>query len=190
MLGLTKAIPAFHKGDWRTRLIIVAQILIGVVAVVGLLGMMTLHPYLLLSFATLQGLLVLGVALFAVAAIFAQRAFVPEDYEAGEIIFNEGEPGRHLYVISSGTVEVLMKGPDGVLRLIKELGPGDHFGEMALLGNVPRNATVRTKTRVEVVKMGRSSFAAIYTSLPGVKEHFSGVMESRLKEFQEGKRRP
>lgn len=190
MLGVTKAIPALLRGDWRSRLILVAQILIGVVAVVGLLGMTTLHPYLLLGFATLQGLLVLGVVLFAVAAIFAQRALVPEEYGAGAIIFSEGEPGRHLYVIRSGTVEVLMKGPDGAPRLIKELGPGDHFGEMALLGNVPRNATIRTKTTVKVVKTGRNNFAALYTSLPGVKEHFSSVMESRLKEFQEGKRRP
>jgi len=190
MVGLRSAIPGLRRGDWQTKLILVAQILIGVVAVLGVLGMTTLHPYLLLGFATLQGLLVLGVVLFAVAAIFAQRAFVHEEYGAGQIIFNEGETGRHLYVVSSGTVEVLMKGPDGAPRLVKELGPGDHFGEMALLGNVPRNATIRTKTAVDVVKMGRNSFAAIYTSLPGVKEHFSSVMESRLKELQEGQRRP
>jgi CRP-like cAMP-binding protein len=169
-----------RMGDWRSKLIAIAQSAIGLVALVGIVGMTTLHPFWLLGFAALQGLIILGVVLFVMVAIFAQRALVDEEYDAGEVIFEEGEPGRHVYVIRSGMVEVIKKGPDGSPEVIKRLGPGDHFGEMALLGNVPRNATIRTVSAVQVWKMGRSSFAALYTSLPGVKDHFSKVMESRL----------
>jgi CRP-like cAMP-binding protein len=55
---------------------------------------------------------------------------------------------------------------------------------MALLGNVPRNATIRTVTRVQALKMARGSFAALYTSLPGFNEQFNRVMEARLKELR------
>lgn len=174
---------SLRAGDWRSRLIALAQIAIGVTAAVGIAGMLTLHPFWLLGFTAVQGLLVLGVVLFAVVAIFAQRALVPETYAAGAVIFEEGQPGRHLYVIRSGTVDVLKKRASGP-EVIKRLGPGDHFGEMALLGNVPRNATIRAVTDVEVYKMDRSGFAALYTTLPGVKEHFTKIVEARRDELQ------
>lgn len=184
MLGRAwRVIPGLRTGDWRSKLIAIAQIVIGFVAVLGILGMLTRHPLLLLTFATVQGLIVLGIALFVVVAISAQRTMVLEEYEPGEVIFNEGEQGRHVYVIKSGAVEVLRKRPDGSQEVINRLGPGDHFGEMALLRNAPRNATIRTLTAVQVFKMGPSNFAALYTNLPGLREHFNKVMDARLRDL-------
>lgn len=182
-----KALPSLRMGDWRSKLIAVAQIAIGVVATLGLSGMLTLQPVLLLAFSMAQGLLVVGMALFVIVAIFAQRTMVLEEYDPGEMIFQEGDAGRHVYVIKSGTVEVLVRHGDGPPEVVKRLGPGDHFGEMALLRHAPRNATVRTVTAVHVFKMNPNNFVALYTNLPGLREHFNTVMESRLHDLEPSK---
>jgi hypothetical protein len=189
MRGLGWRVPGLLRGDWRSNLVAVAQIAIGVGALVGYVSMVTLHPFWLLAFTLVQGLILVGVVLFAIVVIFAQRALIEEEFEAGETIFEEGEEGKHVYVIKSGTVEVLRKSAEGTPEMIAQLGPGNHFGEMALLGKAPRNATTRAATAVEVLKMDRSSFAALYTMLPGVRQEFSQAMESRLKELRGLKRR-
>ncbi|MFQ5944961.1 MAG: cyclic nucleotide-binding domain-containing protein, partial [Anaerolineae bacterium] len=130
-----------------------------------------------------QGLIILGVVLFVVVAIFAQRTMVLEQFGPDQVIFHEGDEGRHVYVIKSGAVEVLLKRPDGSREVLNRLGPGDHFGEMALLRHAPRNATIRTATAAEVFKMTPSSFVALYTNLPGLRDHFNTVMEARLREL-------
>ncbi len=189
MTGPRHLMARLIMGDWRSKLIAIAQVFVGFSALIGLIAMITRHPFWLLGFTAIQGLIVLGVVLFVVVAIFAQRSLVEEDFEAGTGIFREGDAGRDLYVIKSGTVEVLMKAPDGSQQVINQLGPGDHFGEMALLGNVPRNATIRTVGAVAILRMPRGSFATLYTSLPGLKDHFNKVMESRLRELETFKRR-
>ena len=107
-----KALPGL-RGDWRSKLIAIAQVAVGFVALLSLFGMLTRDPLLLLAFTAAQGLLLLGVILFVVVAIFAQRTMVLEQFGPGEVIFREGDPGRHVYVIRTGNVEVLAKRPDG-----------------------------------------------------------------------------
>jgi len=179
-----KALPGLRTGDWRSKLIALSQIAIGCVALLSLLGMLTRAPLLLLGFTAAQGLILLGVVLFAVVAIFAQRTMVLEEFGSGEVIFQEGDKGRHVYVIKSGTVEVLMGRPDGSQEVVRRLGPGEAFGEMALLRNAPRSATIRTVTAAQVFKMSPSNFLALYTNLPGLREHFNQIMESRLRKFE------
>ena len=175
--------PVVGTGDWRSKLISLAQFSVAIVAVVSVVSMITLNPFWLLTFTVVQGLLFLALALYVVVVIFAQRALVEEDFETGEIIFREGEIGQHLYVIKSGQVEILTSA-GGKLERIKELGAGDHFGEMALLGDHPRTATVRTLSPVVLLKMARGPFAALYTSLPGVQAHFKEVWQARLEELR------
>lgn len=90
-----------------------------------------------------------------------------EEFGPGEVIFREGDQGRHVYVIKSGTVEVLVKRPDGSQEVIRRLGSGDHFGEMALLRKAPRSATVRTVTPVQVFKMAP---ATSWPSIPACQD--------------------
>ena len=184
MFARFRVIPRIARGDWRAKVISLAQICVGIVAVFGFLGFVLKWPLLILGFASLLGLAAVGVVLFAVAAIFAQRTLVEEDYAQGETIFTQGDPGRHVYVIKTGNVEVVHTKPGGLSEVLKVLGPGDHFGEMALIGKGPRNATIRTVTPVRVVKMSASDFAALYTTLPGVREQFTKVMETRLDELR------
>jgi hypothetical protein len=179
-----RILPGLGMGDWRSKLIAISQLTIGFVALLTLLAMVTRNPLLLLGFTAAQALILFGVVLFVVVAIFAQRTMVLEEFDSGEVIFSEGDQGRHVYVIKSGTVEVLTKRPDGSHDAINRLGPGEHFGEMALLRQAPRSATIRTVTPVEVFKMSPSNFMALYTSLPGLRDHFQKVMQSRLREFE------
>lgn len=66
--------------------------------------------------------------------------------KAGDIVFSEGQaPDKGMYFICYGTVEVKRNEPDGE-RVLAELSDGMVFGEMALINNAPRNATVTAKT--------------------------------------------
>jgi CRP-like cAMP-binding protein len=75
------------------------------------------------------------------------RAMLEErTFDAGTTVVREGEPGRELYIIEEGTAEVLKKAAGGQDVRIAELEPGAVFGEMALVGILPRAASVRAKT--------------------------------------------
>ena len=71
-------------------------------------------------------------------------------YEPGETLFNEGDAGDSVFMILSGRVEVLKRfGAEP--RVVRRLGPGEYFGEMALLGRHPRSATTRALTSLDAV---------------------------------------
>ena len=179
-----KVIRGVRRGDWRSRLIAVSQASIGLVALLWLATMLTLNPFLLLAFATAQGLIVVSVFLFAIVAIFAQRTLVLEEFGPGEEVVREGDLGRVVYIIKTGTADVLKKQPDGSQEAIKRLGPGDHFGEMALLRNAQRNATIRAVTPVEVFSMNPAGFFALYTHFPGMRDQIDKIMQDRLQDVR------
>jgi CRP/FNR family transcriptional regulator, cyclic AMP receptor protein len=179
------------RGDWPARLIGAAQLLIGLVALVGIAAVATLNPYLLLGFGAVQGLIIVGVILFVIVAMLSQRAMVLEEFRAGQVIFMEGDPGRHVYVIKSGTVEVVTKRPDGSSEVIDRLGPGDHFGDVALLRrNLPHRSTVRTVTDAHIFRISPSSLVQLYANLPEVREYLRQKEEPHLRRLQAVKKSP
>jgi len=101
-------------------------------------------------------------------------------YQPGDYIFHQGEPGNDFYIIEDGEVEVLVsKDNGGSEKLITVLGPGDFFGEMALVDNSPRNASIRAKTLVEVVVMGRNVFTQISSSLGPFRDYLAETIKER-----------
>jgi len=82
---------------------------------------------------------------------------VPE----GMVLIRQGDVGDRFYVIDSGTFEVLADG-----RLVNELTEADHFGEIALLHDVPRTATVRARSDGSVWALDREEFLATITGMP------------------------
>jgi hypothetical protein len=88
------------------------------------------------------------------------RDAVPEDVPSGEVVVRTGDPGSLFYVIGSGRVDVTVDG-----TLVRELGAGDWFGEIALLHDVPRTATVRALTDVSLWSLDRESFLSSVTSV-------------------------
>lgn len=104
-----------------------------------------------------------GIALFASvpkedrAALFA--AMFTFDYAPKEYIMRQGEEGRNFYIIVSGACVVTVTGEEGGVELEKSLGPGDTFGEVALLHGGVRSASVRAGSApVKVWVLGRATF--------------------------------
>lgn len=106
------------------------------------------------------------VPFFSVLAPFEleqlARAATWLEVEAGTDITVQGEPGRHFYVVSSGELAVTV---DGSLRP-HVLGPGDSFGEIALLRQVPRTATITASTEVRLLGLDADAFLAVVTGSP------------------------
>lgn len=82
-----------------------------------------------------------------------------EKYPPGEIIFHQGDEGDKFYLIREGQVEVLIDGPAG-LQLVRTLEKGNIFGEMSLLQDQPRSATLRTVDEVDLYVLSRDDFHA------------------------------
>jgi CRP-like cAMP-binding protein len=101
-----------------------------------------------------------GRELAQVAAI-AEQVEVPE----GEVLIREGEPGRDFFAIVEGSVE-LRKGN----RRIATLGAGDFVGEIALLTNAPRTATVRSSSPVSALRVTRQGFSTLLEASPRMRD--------------------
>jgi len=82
-------------------------------------------------------------------------------YEPGAIIVDEGTSGRELYVIAGGRADVLKRTADGGETKIAELGAGACFGEMALVGIMPRTATVRARSPLPALVLSYAGIAKL-----------------------------
>jgi NADH dehydrogenase len=92
-------------------------------------------------------------------------ALVLMRFAAGETIVREGEIASRFYVITAGEVEVLQN-EDGAERSLRRLGPGRHFGELALLNDSKRTASVRAVTDTTVLAIARQEFSSLVEHLP------------------------
>ncbi|MCZ7685156.1 MAG: cyclic nucleotide-binding domain-containing protein [Sandaracinaceae bacterium] len=83
--------------------------------------------------------------------------------DSGEVLFREGEAGDTMYVIQSGSVRISksVKGEDKTLAI---LGPGEFFGEMAILNAKPRNATAVVEDPAKVLVLGARTFEQMLVS--------------------------
>jgi MFS family permease len=102
------------------------------------------------------------------------RALRPVRFEPGDEIVRAGEAGDRFYVVTGGEAEVAAG--EGVVAL----GPGDSFGEIALLRGTPRTATVRARTAVEAYALDGAAFVSAVTSHAGSARAADGVIGSRL----------
>lgn len=103
-----------------------------------------------------------------------------EHFEPGKVIFHEGDRGHWLYIVLDGEVEVVRGGPEHAAIVVARLQRGDCFGEMALVSDMPRTATVRTCTPVNVVAIDREAFQTLFANLPPLRSFFERLIESRL----------
>jgi CRP/FNR family cyclic AMP-dependent transcriptional regulator len=75
----------------------------------------------------------------------------------GDVLFREGEKGKELFIIRSGTVIVSKHVKGRVEQVLARLGPGDFFGEMSLFDDQPRSATIQAETETIMYGLDRSS---------------------------------
>jgi NADH dehydrogenase len=90
---------------------------------------------------------------------------MPIRFAAGQEIIRQGEPGSRFYMISSGKVDVVRRSGNDE-QVLATLGPGQYFGEVALLKGSGRNATVRAVEDTTVLSIARKDFTALVESLP------------------------
>jgi CRP-like cAMP-binding protein len=107
------------------------------------------------------------------------RSLIPVRVEASREIVREGEPGDRFYIIESGEVEVLSDG-----RVINVEGPGEYFGEISLLRDVPRTATVRAQDDVELRALERDDFIAAVTGHAVSSEVADSIVATRLSSLR------
>ncbi len=95
------------------------------------------------------------------------RAVKEVTYQPDDRIVRQGDPGDRFFAIRSGQAAVEHELPSGLTREVARLGPGDCFGETALLENAPRSASVRALGEVTVAALSRADFEAVVASLGG-----------------------
>jgi CRP-like cAMP-binding protein len=82
----------------------------------------------------------------------AGRAF-PRRFAAGQVVFTEGEPSDHLYVVRSGRVRILVQSVHGEEMTLALLGPGDSMGELSMIDGRPRSASAEALSATELITL-------------------------------------
>lgn len=103
-----------------------------------------------------------------------------EHFGSGEIIFRQGDHGDRVYLLVNGEVDVVRE-ENGKEIVVARLCAGACFGEMALLSDAPRNASIRAVGEVDVLSVYRSDFRTLLEHLPGLREIFDNLMASRSR---------
>lgn len=99
---------------------------------------------------------------------------------AGKVAFRQGEIGREFVVIVDGTAEVTRDG-----HAVGTLGPGDHMGELSLLGDHPRNATVTATSDITAEVIDRRSFQTLLAESPNLTLNLLRATATRLSELDD-----
>ena len=122
--------------------------------------------------------LVDAVPMFAPLSIAAKeymaRRLVSVPVSAGDVVIRAGDPGDRFYIVADGEFDVLADGAD------RRMGGGDYFGEIALLRDVPRTATVRAVVDGQLYALERADFLAAVTSHSAARVAGEAVADERL----------
>jgi ATP-binding cassette subfamily B protein len=110
------------------------------------------------------------------ASEFVTERFVPE-----RAVVEEGDPGDKFYIIVRGEVVVTRKDESGEEQTLAVLQDGDYFGEIALLKDVPRTATVRAKAESVFLSLSRTSFSNLLERAPHVREALEKEYMARIR---------
>src|ERR1700682_1484457 len=86
--------------------------------------------------------------------------FLEKAYYPGEFVFHEGDPGRALFVVVEGTVEIIQESPRGE-HVVRTLVAGDAFGELALIDESPRSGSARIGEQARLLILYKSDFDAL-----------------------------
>ena len=116
----------------------------------------------------------------------AQTKLEPESgiqnqhFEAGDVVFQQGDLGDSVYVIEEGECDVLQEEGDGSQKLLATLTPGDYFGEMAVLSDKSRNATIQARSAMNVLIIPKGDFDKLRHSVPAFGEIFRALAKKRV----------
>ncbi len=106
-------------------------------------------------------------------------------FARGEVIFHEADPGDSLHLIAKGRVAIRVTTPVGEVATLAVLGPGDFFGELALLGPGSRTATVVALEKAETVSIHRDVFETLKSEHPSVETFLTGVLGAQVRRLSD-----
>jgi hypothetical protein len=101
----------------------------------------------------------LGAPAATLEATLGRLRMVP--VSPGQVIIREGDPADRFYIIQSGTFKVSQEQPSGTPKVLRELGPDEVFGELGLLREAPRSATVTAETEGTLLELDGADFLAL-----------------------------
>jgi CRP-like cAMP-binding protein len=123
--------------------------------------------------------LIKGVPLFAAASKqeLAEIASIADeiDLPEGKVLIQEGDTGREFFVLIEGTAEVARGG-----KKVASIGPGDFFGEIALIAKTPRNATITTTSPVRALVITDRAFRQLLDHAPQIQIGVLTALAERL----------
>ncbi len=105
-----------------------------------------------------------------------------KSFEAGEIIMRQGEGGDCAYIIEDGLVEILVERPDGQIQVVGTRGPGTIVGEMAIVDDAPRTATVKALKDCSMLEISRADFSQRLKNADTVIQMISQVILTRYRD--------
>lgn len=114
--------------------------------------------------------------LAALATVLQRRR-----YRKGETIFHQGDPGTSLFIIELGEVKIALPSPDGREMILALLGPGDFFGELALLDEEPRSATAVAQEASQLLLLQRAQFIRFLRERPQAALPMMASLARRLR---------
>lgn len=110
------------------------------------------------------------------------RLAVERRYTKGTVIFFENDPGDALYVVKAGHVKIYRVAEDGREKSLVLLGPGEFFGELALLDSEPRSAVAETLSPTALIVLGRTGFVNLVLERPQIALQALRVLSRRLRQ--------
>ena len=109
------------------------------------------------------------------------RLAIRKHYAKDNVVFFENEEGDFFFMILDGRIKVTILGDDGREVILSLLGPGDFFGEMALLDNEPRSATAIAVEDSELLSLHRTDFQSVLTDNRTITAGLIKVLSGRLR---------
>ena len=105
----------------------------------------------------------------------------PATLKRGATIFSKGDPGNSLIAVVSGTVKISISSPDGRSAILNLIGPGEIFGEVAVLDGQARTADATANSNCEIVVIDRREFLPFVRSQPSLAMKFIELLCTRLR---------
>ncbi len=102
-------------------------------------------------------------------------------YRAGDVLFRQGEDGDAAYVILKGKAVVLVETPNGEIK-VAEVAENSVVGEISIICNVARTATVRAETELEVLRITKDNFTQLLSDFPEMTLEILRVLAERLSQ--------
>ncbi|HKR52543.1 MAG TPA: Crp/Fnr family transcriptional regulator [Pseudonocardiaceae bacterium] len=115
----------------------------------------------------------------------AARAGLSRIYVPGQIICHQGDSGDHLYAVIDGLVKVVFTSERGDEMVLNILGPGEIFGELALLDGAPRSASVVTLKSTSLYLLPRRQLVELMSSNPGLADEFLKLIGKLVRKLTE-----